>query len=375
MEDLHAREMGHLGSAFQAMRNELVEANRTHSALQVRQNNESRRLHSLATDLKDRLQFSDLQMTSMRSELDKKNAVIAEYESQLQQQTTVCVNQEAVLKKQAEIIAGLEDRVHSQEKQLVEMKGVLHVSTRATEERVQTQAQKLGATTEEARRLEACLEAERSHTRLLEAKLEHQATMSRDVAAELLMAKEAIGNTHNIQASLDRKIDECTRLWRDNARLVTLLHQAQGYHMQSLAEEFDDNAGATYVQGSNPAGVKIELDCQLYEAYQGRDRGALEVQFPREGESWVPTQAAELVSEFRRRHARSVSAALLEDLLLQLNNIWRARERRKVGRIKAKYARKAQEWKRVLLQRAPYETVMQGAEISRLRAEIDQMRR
>ena len=66
MEDLHAREMGHLDSAFRAMRSELVEANRTHSTMQLRQNTESRRLHSLATDLKDRLQWSDLQMTSMR---------------------------------------------------------------------------------------------------------------------------------------------------------------------------------------------------------------------------------------------------------------------------------------------------------------------
>ena len=78
-----------------------------------------------------------------------------------------------------------------------------------------------------------------------------------------------------------------------------------------------------------------------------------------ETNNWVPTDAVRLAFDFKQRHMQNVSMGMLNELLQQLNEIWRLRERRHVQRAKSRWMHQVQDLKRQLSQRVPYAEIVQ----------------
>ena len=78
-----------------------------------------------------------------------------------------------------------------------------------------------------------------------------------------------------------------------------------------------------------------------------------------ETKNWVPTDAVRLAFDFKQRHMQHVSMGMMNELLQQLNEIWRLREKRHVQRAKSRWVHQVKELKRQLQQRVPYAEVVQ----------------
>ena len=78
-----------------------------------------------------------------------------------------------------------------------------------------------------------------------------------------------------------------------------------------------------------------------------------------ESTNWVPTDAVRLAFDFKQRHMQHVSMNMMNELLQQLNEIWRLREKRHVTRAKTRWVTQVKELKRQLQQRVPYAEVVQ----------------
>jgi hypothetical protein len=93
-----------------------------------------------------------------------------------------------------------------------------------------------------------------------------------------------------------------------------------------------------------------------------------------ESSNWVPTDAVRLAFDFKQRHMQHVNMNMMNELLQQLNEIWRMRERRHVSRAKSRWVTQVKELKRQLQQRVPYAEVVQKNKINKLRRDLSNAR-
>ena len=94
----------------------------------------------------------------------------------------------------------------------------------------------------------------------------------------------------------------------------------------------------------------------------------------REVEHWVPADAHSLAHEWRRQYAPDTTADSFSELLLRLNRVWKAREGARLERQREKLGQRIGELKRQLSHGAPYEQVMHGSELERLKRELRDVR-
>jgi len=77
----------------------------------------------------------------------------------------------------------------------------------------------------------------------------------------------------------------------------------------------------------------------------------------REAESLIPGQAYTLAQRFKCLHGNDLSGDLIEQFLAKLNQIWRDRERKHVGRIRQRCSEEVVHLKRQLLSRQPSDII------------------
>jgi hypothetical protein len=92
--------------------------------------------------------------------------------------------------------------------------------------------------------------------------------------------------------------------------------------------------------------------------------------FKGEVEDWIPEEAFRVAHDFRNRCASTVSQALMNQLLADLNTIWREREKKSVARVQNNSHREIQYLRRQISFRKPYDQVMQEQDIRRLKKTV-----
>jgi len=96
---------------------------------------------------------------------------------------------------------------------------------------------------------------------------------------------------------------ENEQLREDNAKLMKMI---QG------TKEYQEFRGFVEDSGGNVKGVKANS----------------------EQDQWMPQEAFTVAHEFRERHGNDLTPSLINQLLGDLNRIWRERERKQISRIK-----------------------------------------
>lgn len=74
-----------------------------------------------------------------------------------------------------------------------------------------------------------------------------------------------------------------------------------------------------------------------------------------EKEDWIPEDAFKVAHDFRNKCAANVSKAMINTLLTDLDKIWRAREDKKLQRLKNQMTREVESLRRALAQKKPYQ--------------------
>jgi hypothetical protein len=103
----------------------------------------------------------------------------------------------------------------------------------------------------------------------------------------------------------------------------------------------------------------------------GRAEQESEEDEPQEG--WVPNEAYLLAHGFRKQFGNELTPELINDMLRDLNRIWREREKKQLTRIKAQYQQEVAQLKRRLLHRAPLDEVVSKKNIATLRKQVSSL--
>ena len=97
--------------------------------------------------------------------------------------------------------------------------------------------------------------------------------------------------------------------------------------------------------------------------------------FTKEDEDWIPEEAFKAAHDFRNRCASSVSQALMNQLLTDLNAIWRDREKKRLARVQNQAHREIQYLRRQISFRKPYDQVKSETDMSRLKKDLKETQR
>lgn len=101
------------------------------------------------------------------------------------------------------------------------------------------------------------------------------------------------------------------QLKQDNERLLAMLRETKEY--RDFAGFVEDSGGNVVSKPSVKAAANIV-------------------------EEWLPDEAFRVAHQFREQHGNDLTPALINQLLGDLNKIWREREKRQISRIKQQCA-------------------------------------
>ena len=147
---------------------------------------------------------------------------------------------------------------------------------------------------------------------------------------------------------------ENDHLRADNARLVNLLKGTKEYY--NFAEYIEDSNGVINVP------IKYKNCPKHCGSIMNRDQY----------EDWVPSEAFKIAQGLK---VTPLTDEIINKVLLELNKVWREREKRQVDRLKAKYSLEMSDLKRQLAMRVPFIEVQANKHIAKLRAEIRTLQR
>ena len=81
-----------------------------------------------------------------------------------------------------------------------------------------------------------------------------------------------------------------------------------------------------------------------------------------------------MAHKFRAEHGNDLSPDLINQLLQDLNNLWRQREKKQMARLKQKHQEEMTKMRRQLGARVPFDEVQRRKQIGRLQAELNAVR-
>jgi len=171
---------------------------------------------------------------------------------------------------------------------------------------------------------------------------------------------------HDLQNELDnlyikRKVEgtallEVEHLKADNERLISML-KSSGQHKE-FAEFLEDNSGGA---------IKIPPKAPPKSKYGKRSQTVVsDVQ-----EGWVPQDAYKLAHDILHKNKGNFTSATIDNLLSDLNKIWRERERKQVTRIKQKYSTEVADLRRQGAMGNAGDIVEANKTIARLRCDLN----
>eukprot|EP00742_Colponemidia_sp_Colp-10_P006053 GILJ01006478.1.p1 GENE.GILJ01006478.1~~GILJ01006478.1.p1 ORF type:complete len:602 (+),score=134.75 GILJ01006478.1:43-1806(+) len=129
----------------------------------------------------------------------------------------------------------------------------------------------------------------------------------------------------------------------DNQRLTRLLQSTKEY--KNFSENLDDFGGSRYLPDVSSTAEDEE-------------------------EHWVPYEAFKIANSFQNKFKAEMTPDEIHNLLHELNNVWREREKRKIERVKHRYSFKLESMRRQLANRVPYNAIVLQQENGRLRKEL-----
>ena len=133
----------------------------------------------------------------------------------------------------------------------------------------------------------------------------------------------------------------------DNARLVALLKSTAEF--SSFAEFAEASEGIRYL----PKSSKCKVDCD------------------KETDDWVPSQAFKMVKDFLAKYGeKGFKSVQINQLLEDLNAIWRRREKNLISQVRSKCNRELEKLRRQVSHAPCYDQVVSGEKIERLKGDL-----
>eukprot|EP00698_Gefionella_okellyi_P020827 TRINITY_DN6619_c0_g2_i1.p1 TRINITY_DN6619_c0_g2~~TRINITY_DN6619_c0_g2_i1.p1 ORF type:complete len:473 (+),score=116.31 TRINITY_DN6619_c0_g2_i1:39-1421(+) len=300
---------------------------------------EAKRLQAIATELRDRLAFTELRLKDSRSH-------IAELEEHLENSRRELANRDQHGPLHEQQIKSLQDTIHRLEFETREMinrsfheQAVKEESAADRDSMIKSQALKLASVATDMRAYQERAESDAATIQDLQERLQAAQVTVDDISAQTEQLRQQAANSEQARHEAIAWRADAERYKSDVARLLRMLGSTSEW--AEFAQMAVDSGGVTFV--GNPA---------------------------QEAERWVPEDAYALASAFHRENVPTVPFALFADLLAKLNKIWQQTEATKMQGIRGKFEGAIKDLKRQLEQRNPYKQVVQAGEIDWLRRRL-----
>ena len=423
-------EMARIHDLYQGTKSEL--AQRTQQEVQRHHAHERAlsQMQALQLELRDKLRFTELQLAGAREEGASLAATVEELRGRLGEAQSLASEPRERQRQQEPRVSELQATVE----RLTAEKSELQASLGAQQRRVDGLAQTKESTIQlqEAKLREVREELDHSRSsrhgdaQALEAAHARAAELERsnaELSRQLLASKEQLRAAHHARRGDAHREEALAQLQSDNARLVKILATTEEY--KEFVHYADDSGGLSYVPPparqplasaraaagrANGGGFGGGLStpprlprhpsrharprrrARAPAASRGRRRRrrsaaarrAAPPRAPTAPTAWcvarraawalVPADAHSLAHEWRRQYAPDTTADSFSELLLRLNRVWKAREGARLERQREKLGQRIGELKRQLSHGAPYEQVMHGSELERLKRELRDVR-
>ena len=342
-------------------------------------------LQGVTLELRDKLRFTELQLAGAREEgtrlahnvqelrgrlADAQNDSVEGHERRRRQEAAVAELQGALQRASAEKQQAL-DRLQEEQRRID--------SVAATKEQtVALQEQKVRALQAELRKVRDEQAGRAQHGDSLMARLADQERVNGELTQQLMLHKEQLKALHGARRSEAQMQSTLQQLHLDNARLLKLLSST--HEFRGFTHYAEDAGGVVYVPparapNGSADGLRAALELRPPDEVTRR-AGARPVprEPAREADFWVPADAYAVANEFRHAHVPQVPLESFAELLIKLNRVWKARETKALERQREAANRRVGDLRRKLQQSTPYEEVLQGSQVERLKRELREMR-
>ena len=164
---------------------------------------------------------------------------------------------------------------------------------------------------------------------------------------QLEQTKKKLDNSHLTKRNEGTLLVEIEHYKADNARLVTLLKSTDEF--SNFADFAEASEGVRYLPRT----------------------GASKIDAEKETDDWVPSQAFTMVKDFLAKYGeKGFKSIQINQLLEDLNAIWRRREKNLISQVRSKCNRELEKLRRQLSHAPCYDQVVSSDKIDRLKSDL-----
>lgn len=273
-------------------------------------------------EINDQFEYSQKKITQLEEDLHERQRKIKDLEAKIDQKPKF-VPQGSV------DILSFHLQLKTKDEEIIELKNVLRKKDEVIES------------------LKVHCHLEDQKLRSLASQATHNAKKVEVVSSNLEKSKKKIDSCNLAKRNEGTLFVEIEHYKLDNARLVTLLKNTKEF--ADFAEFAEASEGIRYLPKGNP--VKISAE--------------------NEKDDWVPSQAFKMVKDFLAKYGNSgFNSVQINQLLEDLNAIWRRREKNLLSQVRSKCNRELEKLRRQISNAPSYEQVVSNDKIDRLKTDL-----
>lgn len=337
--------------------------------LQAEHANGMREMQAICVELRDKNRGLETQLQGAHDEIRRLSGLLEESNRKAREAHGRVEQQAALASSGEQQVRELHQSLRALERDRKEVIDRSYADVRRLEEQLAQKDQAIAALEAQARNATQSVRAARDEhageverAREQQRRLEDADASNRELSKQLGATREQLKYLQLARRNEAQLHAVVQQLQADNARLVKVLAATDEF--RDFVEYADDSGGLSYVTpAAGGAGALARAESVVADDMPVR--GAR-----REGALWVPSDAFTLANEFRHTHAPHVGSDVFADLLLKLNAVWRQREQRALARLRQRHADERQRLLRRSKNREPYTTIVQAAEVERLKREL-----
>jgi len=152
------------------------------------------------------------------------------------------------------------------------------------------------------------------------------------------------------------------QLKQDNERLIEMLSQTDKF---ADFANFAKDSGGMMVYLGDPENPRTRCH------YPKPKNKVRDIRPEEEMADWVPEEAFRLAHDFRTKNGNKIGKTLINQLLMDLNTVWKNREASTISRIRSEASQQVQYLRRQLNSKKPFQQVELEQEVRRLKTQLN----
>lgn len=164
---------------------------------------------------------------------------------------------------------------------------------------------------------------------------ERQKGINKIQLAKISEQEKLINDLYMNKKSEGNLLLENEHLRNDNIRILQMLKTT------------DEYKNFAFLNQTTPGGIRyVHDDVSIKTGHHDCQIAKSEANFKHFCDSWIPSEAFDLVINYNKKYNLELNEKIINDLLVSLNNIWKQKEHKVILKVKSKYQKEIMDLKR-----------------------------